>query len=121
MSPALHMTVWSGRCPPVTEWPAPDQAAWATAHVAGNPFEPGGLAVRWALATRWMVANGYGLWLTWLKGRGWLDLQQSARGPNHKGARRRLCCGLAARKKPFHRPGSRPATGRRAAGDVPEG
>ncbi|MGO8869097.1 MAG: hypothetical protein ACLQME_21620 [Alphaproteobacteria bacterium] len=70
------MTVWSGRCPPVTEWPAPDQAAWATAHVAGNPFEPGGLAVRWALATRWMVANGYGLWLTWLKGRGWLDLQQ---------------------------------------------
>jgi len=76
MSPALDMTVWSGRCSPVAEWPAPDQAAWATALVAGNPFEPGGLAARWAPATRWMVANGYGLWLTWLTDRGWLDLQQ---------------------------------------------
>jgi integrase/recombinase XerD len=76
MSPVFDMRVWSGRCTPVAEWPVADQTAWATALVAGDPFEPGGLAAGWAPATRWVVANGYGLWLTWLAEHGWLEPQQ---------------------------------------------
>jgi len=61
------------RCVPVAEWPAIDQAAWAAALRPGAPLEPGGLAARWAPATRRKVENGYGRWLTWLVARGELD------------------------------------------------
>jgi hypothetical protein len=58
---------------PVAEWPANDQAAWAAALRPGHPFEPGGLAARWAPISCRMIENGYGRWLTWLAERGQLD------------------------------------------------
>jgi integrase/recombinase XerD len=61
------------RLRPIVEWPEADQAAWAVAMRAGNPFEPGGLAALWAPATRRKTSNGYGRWIVWLDERGDLD------------------------------------------------
>jgi integrase/recombinase XerD len=60
-------------CWPVERWPAVDQAAWALALTPGDPFQPGGLAVDWALVSRRLIATGYGKWLAWLDERGLLD------------------------------------------------
>jgi len=61
------------RCWPVSEWPAPDQAAWVAALQPGDALDPGGLAARWATATRCMIENGYGRWLSWLHNNGLLN------------------------------------------------
>jgi integrase len=78
-----------------------DQAAWTAAQIADDPFEPGGVAAAWAPSTRQVVANGYGLWLTWLAARGSLDAQQS---PAERVSKDRVALyaeTLAARQSPF--------------------
>ena len=55
------------------KWPALDQAAWMAALQPGDVLDPGGVAARWAIATRGLVADGYGHWLTWLDRQGALD------------------------------------------------
>lgn len=61
------------RCWPVAEWPVKDRAAWAAALREGTPFDPGGIAARWAPATVGMTENGYRGWLAWLDANGMLD------------------------------------------------
>ncbi len=43
----------------------------------GDPFKPGGLGAGWALASRRLIATGYGKWLGWLDERGLLDPKAS--------------------------------------------
>jgi integrase/recombinase XerD len=64
----------SNRCLPLSEWPDGDQAAWAAALIPGDPFEPGGVAAGWSVATRGLIINGYGRYLTWLQASGLYDL-----------------------------------------------
>ena len=61
------------RCMPVSEWPAPDQAAWAASLQPGDVFDAGGVAAGWAPATQKMAVAGYGRFLTWHSARGDLD------------------------------------------------
>jgi len=65
------------RCWKVAEWPQQDQAAWAAAGLPGDPLCPGGLAARWAEATRRMVENGYGRWIGFLDRSDLLDLTET--------------------------------------------
>ena len=61
------------RCMPLTEWPDSDRIAWSAAMRPGSPFTSGGIAARWAAATRTITINGYGRWPTWLQRHGFLD------------------------------------------------
>ena len=63
---ATPNTTTSNRCLRFAEWPALDRAAWNAGLQPGDVFDPGGIAAGWAAATRGLVANGYGRWLTWL-------------------------------------------------------
>jgi integrase len=62
------------RCLPLAEWPTPDRLAWAEALRPVDAFDvvqrP---ATRWRTATREVVQNGYGRFLTWLAGQDLLD------------------------------------------------
>ncbi len=58
---------------PIEEWPARDQAAWQAALEPAGFLEEGGVAAGWAEASRKMVTDGYGYWLTWLDRTGQLD------------------------------------------------
>jgi integrase len=58
---------------PPEAWPAADRTAWAAALRPGDPFSPGGQAAHWRLTSRALVERGYGTWLAWLDGQGFLD------------------------------------------------
>jgi integrase/recombinase XerD len=61
------------KCIPIRLWPPADQAAWEAAVRPSDPFESGGIALRWSAATRRKTAAGYGRYLYWLRERGELD------------------------------------------------
>ncbi len=48
-------------------WPDADRCAWEAALHKGDVLEPGGAGADWAPRTRYMIAKGYGRWLTWLE------------------------------------------------------
>lgn len=76
------------RCLPVSEWPEPDQIAWALALGAYDAFdETVGLASGWAGSTQDVMAAGYGRWLNWLAQRDELD---AAKSPGERATRARL-------------------------------
>ena len=56
----------SRRSVKLEDWPPIDQLAWRAALRPGDLLDPGGVATRWAEATRQMIVEGYGHWLTWL-------------------------------------------------------
>lgn len=51
---------------PISDWPAGDRAAWTKAFEAAGLFDPQGLGVHLAPATRGMLERGYGTWLGFL-------------------------------------------------------
>src|SRR5271157_210611 len=63
---------WS-KCLPIALWPPADRAAWEAAMRPSDPFDDGGVASRWSIATQRKTAKGYGRYLCWLKDRGELD------------------------------------------------
>ncbi len=73
---AAAASVCPTSCLPLAAWPAADQVAWAAALLPGDVLDPGGVAAGWAVATRALVVNGYGRWLTWLAGQGALAMTQ---------------------------------------------
>jgi integrase/recombinase XerD len=77
---------WS-KCLPIALWPSADRAAWERALRPGNPFEEGGIAAPWSLATRRKIIKGYGRFLLWLKERNELD---ETVGPAERITRERL-------------------------------
>lgn len=77
---------------PNSEWPVLDRQAWEAALRSGDPFEPSGLAASWAEATREVVRNGYGRWLTWLH---WHDLLDSSASPADRISGERLTAYVA--------------------------
>jgi integrase/recombinase XerD len=77
---------WS-KCLPIALWPSADRAAWERAIRPGDPFEEGGIATPWSLATRRKIIGGYGRFLSWLKERNELD---ETAGPAERITRERL-------------------------------
>lgn len=64
-------------CWPLAWWPAVDQAAWALGFTPGDPFDDDpryGPGLR--PGSRPKIRKGYGRWLSFLAGRGWLDPAQ---------------------------------------------
>lgn len=62
------------RCLKLSEWPARDQAAWATINSPGDILEGTmGAGYRWRSETREKYRKGYGRWLTFLLTNGLLD------------------------------------------------
>ena len=89
------------RCWPVSEWPASDRAAWVAALQPGDALNPGGIAARWATATRTMVENGYGRWLGSLHTKGLLNPEDT---PDQRVNKERVAAyvaELAASTAPF--------------------
>ena len=52
---------------PIHNWPAADQALWATLMQSGNPFEDHGALAHLRETSRETLATRYGRWLEWLK------------------------------------------------------
>jgi integrase/recombinase XerD len=60
----------TGMAPPsikIELWPKEDQEAWADAIREASLFEDGGLAAKWAPATKKGVVWAYGRWLQWFR------------------------------------------------------
>src|SRR5271170_2040347 len=68
----MPRAVWC-KCTPIALWPPADIAAWTVAMRPGDPFDDGGVASRWSVATQRKTAAGYGRFLCWLKERNELD------------------------------------------------
>ena len=51
---------------PIQDWPKADQDAWARAVAVGDILDDGGLASRWAKATKNKCEVEYGRWLSFL-------------------------------------------------------
>jgi integrase/recombinase XerD len=58
---------------PLAEWPAPDQAMWASVIAKGSLLDDAGPGAKWREPTRRGRRYAYGAWLVFLDGRGWLD------------------------------------------------
>lgn len=54
-------------------WPALDRDMWVVATQPSDPFKKPGYAARWKPGTRRLTQDGFGLYLSWLEGRGQLD------------------------------------------------
>src|SRR5258708_29315839 len=60
------------RCRPPAEWPNEDQLAWMAARRKGGLLDDGGPAANCRQTSVTKTAKGYGRYLTWLDGRGFL-------------------------------------------------
>jgi integrase/recombinase XerD len=69
----MRRRIWS-KCLPIELWPPADRAAWEAAMRSSDPFDGGGIAAHWSVATRRKTAGGYGRFLFWLKERNELDV-----------------------------------------------
>lgn len=64
-------------CWPLWRWPSADRAAWALGCTPGDPFDDPRYADGLSAATLGKARKGYGRWLRFLAGRGWLDPDQA--------------------------------------------
>jgi integrase/recombinase XerD len=61
------------RCKPVAQWPQRDRLCWEAALQPGDWLEPGGGRAQHSRYSNRAMEKGYGRWLAWLDGKGWLD------------------------------------------------
>ena len=89
------------RCMPLADWPATDREAWLAAVEPGDLLDEGGPGARWSPQSRRKRIESYGLWLTYLASRGFLD--ENARPENR--VRREIVAGyireLASMAAPY--------------------
>jgi hypothetical protein len=70
---APRSTHWQPRCLKPEEWPPLDRQLWEAACTPAELLDDGGAAARLAPDSRKKYRKGYGVWLSFLMARGWLN------------------------------------------------